>query len=174
MKYKTFYTSLSHNSPSPPPFSLSLSLSPLSLSCITTHLPSHSQVLSSHKRKPPSHSSLSNSSAPLISHTTHCWLNLNHCQLQPPIINLIVFFFFFSIQSFNSLSLITGSTSTSTVLNSPTDSQISIFLPLCGFINLGFWLVCGLWWVASCQVLRLQWVVEIWGGFLMALHGRFS
>ena len=139
MKYKTFYTSLSHNSPSPP---FSLSLSPLSL-----------------LHNNPSSLSLSSSlflqtkaTKPLITlkfigttHLPHHSLLTQPQPLSTPTSNYQFnrFFFFFSIQSFNSLSSITGSTSTSTVLNSPTDSQISIFLPLCGFINLGFWLMVG-------------------------------
>ena len=140
MKYKTFYASLSHNSP-PPPLSLS------------------------HEQNNPSSLSLSSSlfsqtkaTKPLItlrfSVTTHLQHHLLLTQPQPlstPTsdyqFNLLLFIYFFPIQSFNSLS--SSTTSTSTVLDSPTDSQIGIFLPLCGFIDLGFWLVCGLLWVAG-------------------------
>ena len=143
IKYKTFYTSLSHNSPPPPSLSLSLSLS-----SITTHLPSHSQVLSSYKRKPPSHSSLSNSSAPLISHTTHCWLNLNHCQLQPPIINLIFFFFFFFFfQSNHSIHYPQSPAPPPPPLSS-THPLILKSVFFYHYVGLSIW-VFGLWWVAS-------------------------
>ena len=78
---------LFHTTLPPPPLYLSLMRK-------TTPLPSHSQVLSFHKPKSQSHSSLSGSLAPLISNTSHCWLNLNHHQHQPPIISSTLFYLF--------------------------------------------------------------------------------
>ena len=78
---------LFHTTLPPPPLYLSLMSK-------TTPLPSHSQVLSFHKPKSQSHSSLSGSLAPLISNTSHCWLNLNHHQHQPPIISSTLFYLF--------------------------------------------------------------------------------